>query len=142
VIARFEGTLPSTSAMAARLLWLPSAHEDDAQRAVRADWGWSRALGQLNTRLGQEQGVHLACVWDPYRAGGGGRLGGRHPAGAVGAGRDAQPGGRLQGSRAPNTLVISAATLQAPRGILCLQSLGTTAPEGLCPAAGGLSGAV
>jgi TolB-like protein/imidazolonepropionase-like amidohydrolase/class 3 adenylate cyclase len=36
------------------------AHEDDAQRAVRAGLGMVEALGQRNTRLGQERGVHLA----------------------------------------------------------------------------------
>ena len=38
----------------------PQAHEDDAQRAVRAGLGMVEAMGQLNTRLGQERGVPLA----------------------------------------------------------------------------------
>ena len=38
----------------------PQAHEDDAQRAVRAGLGILDAMGALNTRLGQHQGVRLA----------------------------------------------------------------------------------
>src|SRR5262249_52319200 len=38
----------------------PLAHEDDAQRAVRAGLGIIEAVGQLNTRLAREQQVHLA----------------------------------------------------------------------------------
>src|SRR5215510_10654502 len=36
----------------------PQAHEDDAPRAVRAGLGIIEALGQLNTRLTQERGIH------------------------------------------------------------------------------------
>src|SRR5262245_29612223 len=35
----------------------PQAHEDDAQRAVRAGLGIVEALGQLNSRLTQDRGV-------------------------------------------------------------------------------------
>src|SRR5262249_26138707 len=38
----------------------PQAHEDDAQRAVRAGLGMVAALGTLNTQLAQEKGVRLA----------------------------------------------------------------------------------
>jgi class 3 adenylate cyclase len=38
----------------------PLAHEDDAQRAVRAGLAMVEAVGQLNTRLAPERGVHLA----------------------------------------------------------------------------------
>ena len=38
----------------------PLAHEDDAQRAVRAGLGMVEAVGHLNRRLAQEWGVHLA----------------------------------------------------------------------------------
>src|SRR5207253_4028298 len=38
----------------------PQAHEDDAQRAVRAGLGILNAMGTLNTRLEQHQGMRLA----------------------------------------------------------------------------------
>jgi class 3 adenylate cyclase len=38
----------------------PHAHEDDAQRAVRTGLGILAAMGDLNTRLKQAQGVQLA----------------------------------------------------------------------------------
>jgi class 3 adenylate cyclase len=37
----------------------PQAHEDDAQRAVRAGLGMVEAMSQLNTRLEAERGVYL-----------------------------------------------------------------------------------
>jgi len=64
----------------------PLAHEDDAQRAVRAGLGMVEALGQLNTRLAQERGVHLAVRLGIHT---GlvvvGEVGGGTPAGTVGA---------------------------------------------------------
>jgi class 3 adenylate cyclase len=38
----------------------PQAHEDDAQRGVRAGLGMVEAVGQLNMRLAQERGMSLA----------------------------------------------------------------------------------
>ena len=38
----------------------PRAHEDDAQRAVRAGLGIMEAMGQLDNRLTAERGVSLA----------------------------------------------------------------------------------
>ena len=49
---------------------------------------------------------------------------------------------RLQGIAAPNTLVISAATLQLLGGFFACQPLGTPLLKGLNPAASGLSGTV
>ena len=121
----------------------PLAHEDDAQRAVRAGLGILEAMGQLNTRLAQERGVQLAV-----------RLGihtGLVVVGEVGAapGRNSWRWARrptwrpaCKGSRRPIPLVISAATLQLLGGFFACQSLGTPALKGLAPAAGGLSGAV
>jgi class 3 adenylate cyclase len=61
VIARFEGYIAQYLGDGLLVYFgYPLAHEDDAQRAVRAGLGMVEALGQLNTRLGQERGVHLA----------------------------------------------------------------------------------
>src|SRR4051812_22053010 len=38
----------------------PVAHEDDAERAVRAALGMQEAMGEINERLGTSQGVSLA----------------------------------------------------------------------------------
>jgi class 3 adenylate cyclase len=60
VIARYEGHIAQYlgDGLLVYFGW-PQAHEDDAPRAVRAGLGMVEALGQLNTRLGQERGVHL-----------------------------------------------------------------------------------
>ena len=125
VIARFEGHIAQYLGDGLLVYFgYPLAHEDDAQRAVRAGLGMMEALGQLNTRLGQERGVQLAV-----------RLGihtGLVVVGDVGGGTRQEQlalgetpniAARLQGVAAPNTLVISAATFAAPRRVLCLPAV-------------------
>ena len=61
VIARYEGHIAQYLGDGLLVYFgYPQAHEDDAQRAVRAGLGIVEALGQLNTRLGREREVHLA----------------------------------------------------------------------------------
>ena len=61
VIARFEGHIAQYLGDGLLVYFgYPLAHEDDAQRAVRAGLGMVEALGQLNTRLAEERGVQLA----------------------------------------------------------------------------------
>ena len=61
VIARFEGHIAQYLGDGLLVYFgYPLAHEDDAQRAVRAGLGMLEALSQLNTRLGSERGVQLA----------------------------------------------------------------------------------
>src|SRR5262249_17334428 len=61
VIARFEGHIAQYLGDGLLVYFgYPRAHEDDAQRAVRAGLGMVEALGQLNSRLMQEWGVALA----------------------------------------------------------------------------------
>ena len=132
VIARYEGHIAQYLGDGLLVYFgYPLAHEDDAQRAVRAGLGMIEAVGQLNTRLGQERGVQLAV-----------RLGchtGLVVVGEVGSGTRQEQlalgetpnlAARLQGLAAPNTLVISAATWQLLRGFFACQSLGAPLLKG------------
>src|SRR5438105_786303 len=61
VIARFEGHIAQYLGDGLLVYFgYPLAHEDDAQRAVRAGLGMVEAMRGLNTHLEQERGVHLA----------------------------------------------------------------------------------
>ena len=132
VIARFEGHIAQYLGDGLLVYFgYPRAHEDDAQRAVRAGSGIVEAVGQLNTRLAQAQGVSLAV-----------RLGvhtGLVVVGDVGTGPRQEQlalgetpnlAARLQGIAAPNTLVISATTFQLLGGFFACQPLGTPPLKG------------
>jgi class 3 adenylate cyclase len=55
VIARYDGHIAQYLGDGLLVSFgYPMAHEDDAQRAVRAGLGMVEAIGQLNTRLGRE----------------------------------------------------------------------------------------
>src|SRR5215510_3364820 len=133
VIARFDGHIAQYLGDGLLVyVGYPLAHEDDAQRAVRAGLGMIEAVGQLNTRLAQERGVQLAV-----------RLGihtGLVVVGDVGGGTRQEQlalgdtpniAARLQGLAAPNTLVISAATFQLLGGFFACQPLGIPLLKGL-----------
>jgi class 3 adenylate cyclase/predicted ATPase len=132
VIARFEGHIAQYLGDGLLVYFgYPRAHEDDAQRAVRAGLGILEAMAQLNSRLGQEGGVQLAVRLGIHtglvvvsEVGGGARqeqlaLGGTPNLAA-----------RLQGIAAPNTLVISATTFQLLGGFFACQPLGTPPLKG------------
>ena len=60
VIARFEGHIAQYLGDGLLVYFgFPRAHEDDAQRAVRAGLGMVEAMGPLNARLSQAHGVQL-----------------------------------------------------------------------------------
>ena len=133
VIARYDGHIAQYLGDGLLVYFgYPQAHEDDAQRAVRAGLGMIDALGQLNIRLSQERRVQLAV-----------RLGihtGLVVVGDVGSGTRQEQlalgetpniAARLQGIALPNTLVVSAATQQLLGGFFTSQSLGTTVLKGL-----------
>ena len=112
VIARFEGHIAQYLGDGLLVYFgYPLAHEDDAQRAVRAGLGIVEALGQLNIRLAQERGVHLAVRLGIHT---GlvvvGEVGGGTRQEQLALGETPNLAARLQGLAASNTVVISAAT--------------------------------
>src|SRR5246500_4171461 len=104
----------------------PQAHEDDAERAVRAGLAVIEAVGQLparedlNVRLGIATG--LAVVGDLIGEGA------AQERGVVG--ETPNLAARLQGLAAPNTLVIAEATRRQVGGLFDLADLGPQALAG------------
>jgi len=110
----------------------PLAHEDDAQRAVRAGQGIVDALEQLTPRLTQTRGVQVAV-----------RLGshtGLVVVGDVGSGTRQEQlalgdtpniAARLQNLAAPDTVVLSAATQRLVAGLFFCQNLGSHSLKGI-----------
>ena len=132
VIARFDGHIAQYLGDGLLVYFgYPLAHEDDAQRAVRAGLGIIEALGQLNTRLEQERraqlaarlGIHTGLVVV-------GDVGGGTRQEQLALGETPNLAARLQGIAAPNTLVISAATFQLLGGFFACQPLGTPLLKG------------
>ena len=110
----------------------PQAHEDDAQRAVRAGLGVIEAIRTLNTLLEQAKGIRLTVRQGIHT--------GRVVVGAMGGeGRQEQLAlgevpnvcSRIQGLAEPNTLVISDATLRLVQGYFTCQDLGVQTLRGV-----------
>jgi class 3 adenylate cyclase len=139
VIARFEGHIAQYLGDGLLVYFgYPRTHEDDAQRAVRAGLGIVEAIGQLKTRLAQEQEVHLAVRLGCHTGLVVGDVGGGSRQEQLALGETPNLAARLQGIVAPNTLVISAATLPRLGGFFACQSLGA-ASERRRPVDGSLS---
>jgi class 3 adenylate cyclase/predicted ATPase len=132
VIARFDGYIaPYLGDGLLVYFGYPLAHEDDAQRAVRAGLGMVEAMAQLNMCLEQERGVHLDMRLGVHT---GlvvvGEVGGGARQEQLALGETPNLAARLQGIAAPNTLVISAATFQLLGGFFACQPLGTPLLKG------------
>jgi class 3 adenylate cyclase/predicted ATPase len=133
VIARYEGHVAQYLGDGLLVYFrYPLAHEDDAQRAVRAGLGMVEAIGQLNSRLEQERGVHLSvrlgCHTGLVVVG---DVGGGARQEQLALGETPNVAARIQGVAAPNTVVVSAATRQLLGGFFTCQSIGTQVLKGL-----------
>jgi class 3 adenylate cyclase/tetratricopeptide (TPR) repeat protein len=110
----------------------PQAHEDDAQGAVRAGLGMVEAMKTLNTRLEREQGFRLAVRIGIHT---GlvvvGAMGGQGRQEQLALGETPNVAARLQGLAAPDTVVVSATTVQLIHGYFVYQPLGAQALRGL-----------
>ena len=110
----------------------PQAHEDAAQRAVRAGLAMVDAMAPLNTRLAPDYGVRVAV-----------RIGlhtGVAVVGSVGSGARQEQlamgdtpniAARLQSLAAPNTVVLSAVTARLVRGVFALEDVGVHQLKGV-----------
>ena len=133
VIARFDGHIAQYLGDGLLVYFgYPRAHEDDAQRAVRAGLGIIEAVGQLNSALSEKHGVSLAVrigchtglvvVGDDV---------GRTGHDDMVLGETPNIAARLQGVAKPNTLVIGPLTRQLLGGLFACESLGTPALKGV-----------
>ena len=110
----------------------PTAHEDDARRAVHTGLGIVQAITTLNTRLAAQHGVQLAARLGIHTGpvvvgmmGGGGRH--EHLA----LGETPNIAARLQGLAPTDTVVISAVTARLVHGTFVLEDLGTHTLHGV-----------
>ena len=110
----------------------PTAHEDDARRAVHTGLGIVQAIATLNTRLAAQYGVQLAVRLGIHTGpvvvgvmGGGGRH--EHLA----LGETPNIAARLQGLAPANAVVISAVTARLVQGTFALEDLGTHTLHGV-----------
>jgi TOMM system kinase/cyclase fusion protein len=103
----------------------PSAHEDDAQRAIHAGLDMLAALADLNHRLGQSYdvrlqarvGIHTGLVVV-------GEVGGGPQHGQLALGVTPNIAARIQALATPESVVISAATYGLVQGYFVCQDLG------------------
>ena len=104
----------------------PTAHEDDARRAVHAGLGIVQAIATLNTRLATQDGVQLAVRLGihtgPVVVG---VMGGGARHGHLALGETPNIAARLQNLAPANAVVISAVTARLVRDTFALEDLGT-----------------
>jgi class 3 adenylate cyclase/predicted ATPase len=136
VIQRFDGRVAQYLGDGLLVYFgYPQAHEDDAQRAIRAGREIIEAVGILNTGLEHEKGVRLAV-----RAGIHtglvvvGEIGTRDRQEQLALGETPNIAARLQGLALPDTVVISDATWRLVQGYFIGHDLGVHHLRGVATA--------
>jgi class 3 adenylate cyclase len=132
MIQRYEGFVPQHLGDGLLVYFgYPAAHEDDAQRAVRAALEIVEAVRslsfptiQLPRPLQVRIGIHTGLVVI-------GEIGGSEKREMLALGETPNLAARLQGLAAPDTVVISAATQHLVQGLFEYQALGTHVLKGL-----------
>ena len=133
VIARYEGHIAQYLGDGLLVYFgYPTAHEDDARRAVHTGLGIVQAITTLNTHLAAQYGVQLAVRLGIHTGpvvvgvmGGGGRH--EHLA----LGETPNIAARLQNLAPANAVVISAVTARLVQGAFALEELGTHTLHGV-----------
>jgi class 3 adenylate cyclase/predicted ATPase len=133
VISRFDGHIAQYLGDGLLVYFgFPRAHEDDAQRAVRAGLGMVEAIEGLNTRLELERGVSLALrVGIHTGLVVAGEMGGGEGHGRLAVGEAPNVAARLQGLAEPGTVVLSGATYRLVGGYFDCREMGLHSLKGL-----------
>src|SRR5262245_40014102 len=109
----------------------PLAHEDDAQRAVRAGLDMVAAVQALNTQLVQRHGVRIAVrIGIHTGVVAVGEMGSGSRQEQLALGDTPNMAARLQGLAAPDTVVLSAASFGLIHGYFPYQDLGAHGVKG------------
>jgi class 3 adenylate cyclase len=110
----------------------PQAHEDDARRAIHTGLGIVEAIAALNAHLAPSQGIQLAVRVGIHTGlvvvgemGGGGRQE------RLALGETPNVAARIQGIAAPDTVVVSVATLRLAQGLFSAEDLGSHILKGV-----------
>jgi len=133
VIIRFDGHIAQLLGDGVLVYFgYPSAHEDDAQRAVRTGLGILTAMGDLKTRLQQAQGIQLAIRVGVHT---GlvvvGAMGGGSRQEQLALGEVPNLTARLQGLAQPNTVAISEVSYRLVQGYFDCEALGAQTLRGV-----------
>jgi class 3 adenylate cyclase len=126
VITRFDGHIAQLLGDGLLVYFgYPQAHEDDAQRAVRAGLGMLAAMADLNQSLQQAKGIRLAIRIGIHT---GlvvvGEMGGAGRQEQLALGEVPNIASRIEGLATPNTIAVSEATYRLIEGYFTCESLG------------------
>ena len=133
VIERYEGHIAQYLGDGLLIYFgFPTAHEDDAQRAIYTGLGIAEVMGALNMRLTTEYGIELAVRigihTGPVVVG---EIGGGSRHENLALGETPNIAARLEGLAQANTAVISPVTAQLVQRSFILEELGTHQLKGV-----------